>query len=124
MVALTVAAIAFPPPITLSGGHSIILDSQITQFRFEPREKVFYVLVMLLSSLFGLIGSFMQQNFKSANGLLMSCLVLDISVIAYFADKGLNTSEGYLWGLCGILVTGLVALGAAFGGRFEPLSHR
>jgi len=124
MVALTIAVAAFSAPTSISGGHPFILDSQVTQFHFEPREKVFYILVMLLSSFFGLIGSFVQQYFRSANWLLMGCLALDVVVINYFANQALNYPEGLYWGLYGILVSGLVALVAAFGGKFESLAHR
>jgi hypothetical protein len=124
MVALTITVAALPAPTSISDGHPIILDSQVTQFHLEPREKGFYILVMLLSSIFGLIGTFVQQHFRSANWLLIGCLLLDVVVINHFGNQALNNPEGLYWGLYGTLVSGLVALGAAFGGRFESLSHR
>ena len=123
-LALTIAASIFSAPTTFLGGHPIILDSQVAQARLEPREKAFYALAIVFSCLFGLIGSFMQRHFRSANWVLFCCIVLDCFTLNYFSNQALNLPDGVYWGVTSFLLSFSLAIVSVFGGKFLPLSHR
>jgi hypothetical protein len=114
LTALLIAALFFPMPTNILGDHLMILDSQAPQFRFEPREKVFYGLTLVLSVLCGGLGAFTANRFRLGYRLMVALIVSDIIALNFLADRALNGPNGQCWAGGGLIVYSLTNLAVLY----------